>query len=889
MPDEPDQNPGQTPSARARLGSPGVRTDAPTMQPHAPGPAPRTGFLESFEGRTIGHYRIERLIGEGGMGAVYLARQENPDREVALKVIRPGYTSEATLRRFQFEAQVLGRLQHPGIAQIYEAGVYNTPERHAAGLTPIPYFAMEYVRGVDLADYARQRSLSVRQRLELHAKVCDAVEHAHTKGVVHRDLKPGNILVDESGQPKVLDFGTARAVDHEAGAVTLRTDVGQLVGTVPYMSPEQVSGDPFDIDTRTDVYALGVVLFEMLSGRLPHDLTGKMVHEAVAIIRDTEPTRLSTHDRTLRGDVETIVSAALEKDKGRRYASAGALAADIRRSLRDEPIVARPASTLYQLRKFVRRNQLLVASVAVVFLTLLGTVAVVSRSLVRAIEAEHQAALSLQQAVDARANEARLREKAEKERARAEDEAETSRQVAAFMDDMLASANPGAGNRLITVREVLDRSLKGVGTSLRQRPIVEAQARSTLAGSYLGLGEPAIALEQSRAALGLLEQHAGPDDPRTLEALSKVATAAMNLGDLDTAQKTFEEALTRHTRVSGENSRGALAQRNNLGQIAAMRGRVDEAEALFRRVVNEMDAQKLSDDPAAMDARANLAVVLQWQSEYAEAERLSLQILEGRTRVQGPEHPATLIAINNLASLRAEMGKPEEALTGYTESLDLSRKILGDDHPDTLTSLTNVAGGLTDLSRFAEGETAYREALALREKKLGPLHPDTIQNQVDLATNLDRQGRKDDALKELAVAVERGRASGEDRVETILAMFQQGRILHELGRYAEALPLLEEAERRQLAVAGRENWRLGMMRAVLGMCQIKLGRTETGEKTLLDGYELLRAQLGPGGAWTRRAAGALADLARDQNNPAREAQWREAAKGEAAKGEAAPG
>jgi non-specific serine/threonine protein kinase/serine/threonine-protein kinase len=283
----------------------------------------------------IGQYRILRLLGEGGMGSVYEAEQDQPRRLVALKVIRAAWASPELIRRFEQESQALGRLQHPGIAQIYEAGAAETP----FGVQP--YFAMELIRGKPLVDYADEHRLNTRQRLELMAAVCDAVEHAHQRGIIHRDLKPANILVDETGQPRILDFGLARAADSDAQA-TRQTDMGQILGTLAYMSPEQVLADPLALDTRSDVYALGVILYELLAQKMPYALSN-LLHEALETIRLTEPQRLSSVDRSYRGDIETIVAKALEKDKERRYPSAAALAADIRRYLRDEPIYRPPA------------------------------------------------------------------------------------------------------------------------------------------------------------------------------------------------------------------------------------------------------------------------------------------------------------------------------------------------------------------------------------------------------------------------------------------------------------------------------------------------------------------------------------------------------------------
>ncbi len=300
------------------------------------------------------------------MGTVYLALQERPRRTVALKVIRAGSMSASAQRRFELEAEALGRLQHPGLAQVYEAGTA------LIGNTQQPFFAMEFVDGVPLNTFARAKGLSTDERLALVARVCDAVEHAHQKGVIHRDLKPGNILIDADGNPRVLDFGVARLTDSDRDAVTIQTDAGSLVGTIPYMSPEQVRGRTRDLDTRSDVYALGVVLYELLAGRLPHDLSNKTLPEAVRIIGEIPPPPIPASAGNLPVDVVTIVAKALEHDRARRYQSAAALADDIRRYLAKEPILARPASALYQFTRFAQRRRALVAGVAASILLLIG-------------------------------------------------------------------------------------------------------------------------------------------------------------------------------------------------------------------------------------------------------------------------------------------------------------------------------------------------------------------------------------------------------------------------------------------------------------------------------------------------------------------------------------
>ena len=379
----------------------------------------------------LGHYEVLEVIGQGGMGTVYEAEQDSPRRTVALKVVRPGFASPAIVKRFTHEAQILGRLHHPGIAQVYEAGLADDGQ---------PFFAMEFIRGLPLDEYARRHGLDLTARVGLLARVCDAVQHAHDQGVIHRDLKPANILVEETGQPKVLDFGVARATDADLLTAAGLTQTGQLLGTPNYMSPEQVTADPAAIDHRADVYALGVILFELAAHRLPYQLENRPLAEAARLILEQDPPRLGSINPELRGDVETIVAKALEKDPARRYPSAADLAADLRRWLAHEPILARPPSALYHLRKFARRHKGLVGGVVAtgvaLVLGLVGTILFAVGEARQRGQAEQNARQAIDEKREAQFQAYRARLAAAAAALSAHDVADAARQLDAAPEDL---------------------------------------------------------------------------------------------------------------------------------------------------------------------------------------------------------------------------------------------------------------------------------------------------------------------------------------------------------------------------------------------------------------------------------------------------------------------
>lgn len=767
--------------------------DAPTYMPEngdptmgmLSTPADDTRSLPS----TIGRYRIIRLLGEGGMGAVYEAEQENPHRTVALKVIRAGYTSVEMLRRFENEAQALGRLQHPGIAQIYEAGTAETPFGRQ------PYFAMELVRGQTLLAYCDKHRLSVRQRLELFVNICDAVQHAHQRGLIHRDLKPANILVDESGQPRILDFGLARLTDSDAQA-TRQTDVGQILGTLAYMSPEQVLGDPEALDTRSDVYALGVILYEMLASKGPYEI-GRQIHEAVRTIREQEPSRLSSVNRVYRGDIETIVAKALEKDKTRRYASSAELAADIRRHLHDEPIVARPPTTTYQIQKFARRNKALVTGVAAVFVVLvLGIVA------------------STWQAVKAR--------RAEK---KAEQQSAIAQAVNDFLQkDMLGQAsayNQSKPDPNITVRTVLDRAAQNIGGKFTQQPEVEASIRNTIGAAYQDLGVYPQARAQFERALDIDRRVLGEKDPKTLRIMSLLGLLEGLQSQNAQADSLLSQTLEIQRRVLGQENPDSLSTADRLANIYQREGKYAQAEALHGQTLEIQRRVSGSEDPGTLSTMDNLAIDYAKEGKFAQAEPLFSQALEINRRVHGPDHPDTLKYMVNLANVYRGESKYAQAEQVYSQALEVQRRLLGPEHPNTLLTMQNLASVYRLDGKHAQARALSNQTLEIERRVLGPDHQLTLVTMSDLAAEYADEGNNAQSEQLLSQVLEiKRRVLGPDHPDTIATMADLA-VTHALmGKYAQFEQLSGQALEIARRVLGPEHpLTLGMLSDFAAMYQ----------------------------------------------------------------------
>jgi tetratricopeptide (TPR) repeat protein len=720
--------------------------------------------------RHIGNYRIRRLIGQGGMGAVYEAEQENPRRVVALKVIRAGVATPELLKRFAQESQALGRLQHIGIAQVYEAGTADS------GSGVQPYFAMEFVRGEVLLEYMTRRKLDPRERMEIVAKVCDAVHHAHQRGIIHRDLKPANILVDEAGQPKILDFGVARVTDSDLQA-TRQTEVGELIGTLPYMSPEQVSADPDDLDTRSDVYALGIILYESLAGKLPYDLNRKRLPEAMRIIQQEDPIPLSSVQRLYRGDVETIAAKALEKDKARRYASAAELAADIRRYLHHEPIVARPASTIYQLQKFAQRNRALVGGVVAVMLVLLAGAAVSTWQAVRAEHARQLAVTRQKEAEVSKALAVQRQAEAEVQRVAAEQARSNEAEQRSLAEQNAADARRQqalAEQNFGMAREAVDKYL----TQVSENPQLKAQALEPLRQQLLNTAKQfyeKFVLEKS-GDVQLQHELGG--------ALLRLGTIDTAIGQEAQAQQSLLRAIdtldkvTRANPANRDSARDLFSAYNNLGLAYVNTSDFAKAEAAYHEgaareeswlAVYKAEPRDLAD---VTNFYNNLGTLyqLQHKTELSDAAHLKAYAIREQLLKENPgvdEYQVGLLtSSSNLVAEFASSGRFEKAEPYALTAVSLGETLLRN-HPNDLddqymlsTCYENLAGVYELKGQLDLTEANYRKSLALREK-ITREHPAVMQYSIVLAgtyINLgelaQRRAKSQDALDSLDKGVE---------------------------------------------------------------------------------------------------------------------------------------
>ncbi len=837
---------------------------------------------------SIGGYRILARIGAGGMGVVYEAEQEEPSRRVALKVIRPGFASENTLRRLRHEAQVLGWLDHPCIARVYEAGTDDD------GSGPRPWFAMELVRGEPLTRYAETHELTLRARLELLAQVCDAVHHAHQKGVIHRDLKPGNILVDESGRPRVLDFGVARVTDQDLNTTTQMTRADEVIGTLAYMSPEQIEADPSRLDVRSDVYALGVVSYELLSGQLPYDIGSRQVALAARVIVEEEPASLGTLNNRLRGDIETIVARALEKEPERRYASAEELASDIRRHLANEPIQARPPSAVYQLRKFARRNKAFVGGVIGIFLALSAGVIVSTRMYMRAEARRIDAVHAGQAAERARFEEAKQKELAQAnlERAvKAEGEATTAARLAAddrdtseavteYLVTMFEYANPDvASPEDLTARQMLDQGAERIRTELVDQPVVRARLLNVfgkiynwlqlydasapilvealeltaqqygedstqyadtlerLAQTRLVAGRVAESEEMQRRVLDIRLRHLGRDNDLTADGMSNLAASLIDLAQYDEAERLYTEALEIRRRVVGERSVSAASGAANLGVFYGYVGREAESEALLREALSIFEEQLGETHWRTLFAYAALADNLMSGARPEEAIPFARKGYEGYRSHFGTRASATFTTGTILAGALIAADRPVDAVELLEELLPLYEKTYGRDNV-FLNLYRNLGSAKHDIGQVEEAEAIYLEAIELRSALSGPTNPATVAIQHDLAVLYAQTDRLDEAEELCTFVLDRRiEVLGEAHPDTLKTWrnladtYERGARLEDAEAiYRELVDLCE----RELGAADRAT--IGARVELATLLFDGLGNASEAEQLLLDAW-----------------------------------------------------
>ena len=771
-------------------------------------PDSATAPVTEKPGDQIGRYKLLQVIGEGGFGIVYMAEQHEPvRRRLALKIIKLGMDTKQVVARFEAERQALALMDHPNIAKVFDAGATETGR---------PFFVMELVRGVPITEYCDQNRLSTPQRLELFILVCKAIQHAHQKGIIHRDVKPSNVLVtlhDGVPVPKVIDFGIAKAIDQPLTDKTLFTRFEQFMGTPAYMSPEQAEMSGLGVDTRTDIYALGVLLYELLTGKTPFDpqqLLACGLDEMRRTIREQDPPKPSTRLGTLSdadlttvagrrgaeprklpglvsGDLDWVVMKALEKDRTRRYETANGLAADIQHHLSNEPVLACPPGNLYRFQKLVRRNKLAFLAASVV-----------TGALIIGLGVSTWMFFQEQQA----------RQQADAERKKAQTEAAKSQQVAQFLKDMLEGVGPSValGRDSTMLREILDKTTERVGKDLKAQPAARAELLTTIGPVYHALGQYAKAEAVGREALALNKELFGNDGLAVAESLDNLADTLHEEDKNVEGEAIVREALAIQRKLSGTKSVVVARSLQILGKTLSGQKKHAEAETPYREALAMRKELLGSENPDVALSLMGVAGVAWHQGKVAEAEADYREVLAIQKKAYGAEHPDMEIPLDNLANLLIEQGKLAEGEAVVREVLALQRKMLGDAHPHLVRSLWILTGVLQRQGKLAEAETIMQETLALQRKLLGNEGPEVVSVLNNLAGILIAQGKlaESEGVVREALVVQK-KMLGNENPQLVGSLLILTDVLRRQGKLAKTEAVLREALAVQRKMPGDEN------------------------------------------------------------------------------------
>jgi len=920
--DENESPNGQPPAAQRRERE---LIDAARRQarPERPAAEPPDGTLESvtlepststepsFEGPppdSFAGYQIVKELHRGGQGVVYQAIQKSTKRKVAIKVMKEGpFASVADKARFDREVQVLGQLQHPNIVAIHDSGV-------AAGCH---YFVMDYISGQPLDVYmagaaerhegtkARRHvgrdkgtkgrrdaegrlGLSVESTLRLFAKICEAVNAAHLRGVIHRDLKPGNIRMDPDGEPHILDFGLAKvavSTGPETGPPGLMTMTGQFIGSLPWASPEQAEGMPSKIDIRTDVYSLGVVLYQMLTGKFPYEVIGNMRDVLDRIMR-TEPVRPSTvgwHGRPGRGindEVETIVLKCLSKERERRYQTAGELGRDIGHYLAGDPIEAKRDSVGYVLRKQLRRYKFPVAIAA-------GYVLVITGALVGTVTLWQQASLERDRTAEQRDRAVAAERQAETARAATEQQrrlaevnAEKAEQISEFLQDMLSGLDPSTarGRDTSLLREILDLAAKRIDRELGGQPEVEATIRGTIGRTYKALGLYDAAQQHLEASFKLWERMLGIGDRQTLETLLDLGSAYRHGGRLADAEHADRQALELGRSAYGDEDALTMTARNHLAAALSDQATYDKLQAadqIVREVLTIRQRTLGESDAKTLVTMNNLAVLLQRQGKLSEAEDMLRRLLALSSRTLRDDNPGAIGFARSLVDLLREAGQLDEAERLARENWNLSRKVLRDEHPDTMFSLYELGCVLMAQGRLPEAEPYLQQVLDIRRRILGEDHRLTLASLSALAVLRQEQGQLEDAARLHQQVLDRRRSVlGDNHPDVLISLDGLAAAWMRQGAFNRAEPMFREAVDKASRVLAPGHWRTAVYQSNYGECLIRLERLEEAERQLLAAYAVLSNVLSPEDKRLRTTIDRLIGLYEAWDKPEKAALYR---------------